>query len=483
VQNPNLTGGQKTISYTMAGGDTTTTIATALKNAVNADTALQAIGLQATSAANVVTLLPFTYYTGSSSGTETVSVSNASRGSAAIAIGGTVTTGNTVTITPHNPALSGGLKNITYTVVAGDTLTSIAKSLAALINADATLKGIGISVNNAATLAWSQSFSGNALLPSGSSLASVTAVDGSSNTKTNPYAMSVNSASSSNLTYDLNGNMTSDGTNAYSWDAENRMIKITYPGSGNYSTFAYDGYGRNVLIVETTAGTVTSTKQFVWCMDRMRPYVSCEERDGSGALAKKFFGRGQMNGATKYFYEKDHLRSVREMTDNTGVVQAQYAFDPFGRVSKFSETVASDFGFAGYYLHARSGLNITRTRAYSSFWGRFISRDPIEEDGGINLFAYLNNAPLSGIDPSGTERGVNPDSQEPWSLPWWWRPIPRYHCKPGEQPNRIYPDMPPFWYYGTPPGEPGNQNPPDVIPGRTPTPDDIPLYERHPLTA
>jgi len=145
----------------------------------------------------------------------------------------TATTGNTVTVTAHNPALASGLKNITYTVIAGDTLTSISKALAGLINADSSLKGIGIKVNNASTLAWSQSFSGTALMPSGSSLASATAVDGSSNTKMNSYALSVNSATTSNLTFDLNGNMTNDGTNSYTWDAENRMTKITYPGVNN----------------------------------------------------------------------------------------------------------------------------------------------------------------------------------------------------------------------------------------------------------
>lgn len=73
-----------------------------------------------------------------------------------------------------------------------------------------------------------------------------------------------------------------------------------------------------------------------------------------------------MNSTSKYFFNLDHLGSVREMTDNTGASQAQYAFDSFGRVTKISETVASDFGYAKYYLHSRSNLNLTRTRAYSA---------------------------------------------------------------------------------------------------------------------
>ncbi len=174
------------------------------------------------------------------------------------------------------------------------------------------------------------------------------------------------------------------------------MIRITYPGSNNFSSFAYDARGRNVSIVETVAGSVTSTKQFVWSGSNHR-----EERDASGALTKKFFGGGQMNSTSKYFYDSDHLDSVREMTDNSGNKVAEYAFDPYGQVTKISETIASDFGYAGYYVHSRSGLNPTRTRAYSCVLARFINRDPIEESGGLNLYAYVSNAPIAATDPSG----------------------------------------------------------------------------------
>jgi hypothetical protein len=77
----------------------------------------------------------------------------------------------------------------------------------------------------------------------------------------------------------------------------------------NYSSFVYDGYGRNVSIVETVAGSVTSTKMFVWVGGSR-----CEERDGTGAVTKQFFDRGQVNSTTKYLYNKDHLDSIREMS-------------------------------------------------------------------------------------------------------------------------------------------------------------------------
>ncbi len=46
------------------------------------------------------------------------------------------------------------------------------------------------------------------------------------------------------LTYDALGNLTSDGQRTYAWDAENRLVLITYPGQpGKQTAFTYDGLG------------------------------------------------------------------------------------------------------------------------------------------------------------------------------------------------------------------------------------------------
>ncbi len=175
------------------------------------------------------------------------------------------------------------------------------------------------------------------------------------------------------------------------WDCENRLIQITYPGMNNKTEMTYSPTGGRVKIVETVSGSVNSTKQF----------IGSEERDGSGNVVKQFFSRGQRNGSTNLFYAKDHLGSVRTMTDDSGVVQASFGFDTYGRSTKLEGTADSDFGFAGYYIHARSGLNLTRSRAYSAALGRFINRDPIEEAGGSNLYRYALNDPVDLVDPSG----------------------------------------------------------------------------------
>jgi RHS repeat-associated protein len=59
--------------------------------------------------------------------------------------------------------------------------------------------------------------------------------------------------------------------------------------------------------------------------------------------------------------------------------------------------------FAGQRLDPESGLYYMRGRHYSPQLGRFVQPDPIGYEGGLNLYAYVNNDPLNFTDPMGTE--------------------------------------------------------------------------------
>ncbi|MBX9950248.1 MAG: hypothetical protein K2Y39_13855 [Candidatus Obscuribacterales bacterium] len=177
-----------------------------------------------------------------------------------------------------------------------------------------------------------------------------------------------------------------------------QRIEIDYPGTNNNSQFSFDGLWRNTKIVETTSGSITSTKQFVWC-GRER----CEERDSLSALAKQYFSRGQKISSTAYYYALDHLGSVREIADTSHASVSSYQFDPFGRPTLLSSSVASDIQYTGFYTHTRSGLSLTLTRSYSSMLGRWISRDVI--DSYSNQFSYVSNTPTQFVDVLGMQRG------------------------------------------------------------------------------
>jgi RHS repeat-associated protein len=86
--------------------------------------------------------------------------------------------------------------------------------------------------------------------------------------------------------------------------------------------------------------------------------------------------------------------------DQQGNVTASYDYDPYGKLTN-SPATTPEFGYAGMQYHAPSGLYLTKYRAYEPQSGRWLSRDPIEEVGGINLYAYVEESPISRIDPDG----------------------------------------------------------------------------------
>src|ERR1700677_4820212 len=116
-------------------------------------------------------------------------------------------------------------------------------------------------------------------------------------------------------------------------------------------TVTYDALGRRIGIVERTgtaigSGTITSTKQLVW-----NGVAPAEERNASDTVTKRFYGLGEQISGTSYYYTRDHLGSVREMTDGSGTIQARYDYDPYGRTTLVSGSNLSDFQYAGMYAH------------------------------------------------------------------------------------------------------------------------------------
>ena len=193
-------------------------------------------------------------------------------------------------------------------------------------------------------------------------------------------------------------------TNAtYSWDADQRLVAVDQ--GTNRSEFSYDGLGRRVRIVEKQNGVIVEDRSFLWC-----GMMLCEERDATGAVVeKRYFDQGVQAvtgpSAGDYFYALDHLGSVREMTDVSGSIRARYAFDPYGVRAKLGGDLETDLGFTGHFFHQPSALQLAPYRAYDSAIGRWLSRDPIAESGGRNLYVYVGNNPARYIDRLGLERG------------------------------------------------------------------------------
>lgn len=90
---------------------------------------------------------------------------------------------------------------------------------------------------------------------------------------------------------------------------------------------------------------------------------------------------------------------------------ASYDYDPYGkptstRVFEWAGgSPRADYRYAGLFYHAPSGLYLTHYRVYDPITARWLSRDPIGETGGINLYGYVDGNPISFTDPLGLYPG------------------------------------------------------------------------------
>jgi RHS repeat-associated protein len=217
------------------------------------------------------------------------------------------------------------------------------------------------------------------------------------------------------LTFDSNGNLLSDGQRNYSWDAENRLIGITYSGQpGKQTAFAYDGLSRRTAITSTPAAGTATTTSYIWCGSKI-----CQARNGSNSPIRGYYAEGEFVPGTPaqlYYYGQDQIGSVRRVFASAGNAPA-YGYDPYGSALQ-STGPLTDFNYAGMFFNADSGLYLTQYRAYDPVAGRWLSRDPLGEQSDVvaNLYRYVGGNPVSFQDLSGLQ-GDGDDPCDPTPTP------------------------------------------------------------------
>ena len=194
------------------------------------------------------------------------------------------------------------------------------------------------------------------------------------------------------LYYDANGNMTSDGTNSYTWNARNQLASMNF-GS---ASFQYDAYGRR------TGKTVSSvTTNYLY--DGAN---SVQELSGTTVTANLLTGlgiderftRADSSGTANFL--TDALGSSVSLTDGSASTLASYAYDPFGNTAITSGSSTNPYQYTGRENDG-TGVEYYRARYYSPTLQRFLSEDPFESYGTRNTYEYASANPINRIDPTG----------------------------------------------------------------------------------
>lgn len=213
----------------------------------------------------------------------------------------------------------------------------------------------------------------------------------------------ITSAQGRPFSYDAAGNLLDDGQRSFQWDAESRLIRVT-TRSGNTTEMYYDGFGRRVNIVDTS-GNSRADMYYTWCGD-----TQCKAQDESTrAVTRRYFAQGEMRPQNRdIYYSRDSLGSVRATLTTGGAMLESYDYEPYGSLNVTSKldpamTPPSDFGYADLFYHQKSGLYLTKYRAYDPDTGRWLSRDPVGESAGLNLYSYVGANPINRIDPLGED--------------------------------------------------------------------------------
>jgi RHS repeat-associated protein len=238
--------------------------------------------------------------------------------------------------------------------------------------------------------------------------------------------------------YDLDGNLTSDGLVDYTWDAENRLVRmetsLAARGAGfphRELTFRYDYLGRRVQkrVVDVTQSQELSCRRFLYdgwnliaeyaapggttCGTLLRSYTwgldivnTLSSAGGVGALLQI---ADHPTGKTFLPTYDGNGNVVALVNATSGAVAAAYEYSPFGeplRAQTVDPVVADNpFRFSTKYTDGETGLVYYGHRYYDPRNGRFINRDPIEETGGLNLYGFCGNDGVNRWDYLGMAEG------------------------------------------------------------------------------
>jgi RHS repeat-associated protein len=218
--------------------------------------------------------------------------------------------------------------------------------------------------------------------------------------------------------YDPNGNLLTnhDGTD-FTWDINNQLVSATN-ANGDTATYKYDALGRRVATLSTINSQpstlnffynswnvelehdgTTYTTRLTWGLDVAGASGSGSSMQGAGGVGGLIMVETQISQSPiPNFPCYDGNGNITAWVNASGTIIARQRYDAYGNIIEQTGTPPSNYGFSTKPQDPVTGLLYYGYRYYDPLTGRWPSRDPIEERGGINLYGFVSNTSLNMID-------------------------------------------------------------------------------------
>ncbi|KAF0179376.1 MAG: YD repeat-containing protein [Limisphaerales bacterium] len=141
------------------------------------------------------------------------------------------------------------------------------------------------------------------------------------------------------------------------------------------------------------------TKSFLWGLDLSG---TADQAGGIGGLLA--ISQHSTNGLATHLPCFDGNGNVMALVNaGSGQPSARYEYAPFGEPLRVTGDAAllNPFRFSTKYTDDETGLLYYGYRYYSPTQAKWLNRDPLQEEGGINLYAFCLNNPVNSFDPLG----------------------------------------------------------------------------------
>ena len=231
------------------------------------------------------------------------------------------------------------------------------------------------------------------------------------------------------FSYDLDGNLTSDGLWSYTWDGENRLAAMTLTNVSDLPnaerkqlTFGYDYQGRRLTKIVSTwnvsAFVPQSTNRFVYdgwnCIAILNSSFSLLNSfvwgldlsgtmNGAGGIGGLLLVVDHGTNTTSHFAGYDGNGNVTVLVQGDRTVSANYEYGPFGEPIRVSGSYAkaNPLRWSTKFTDDDSGLVYYGYRYYTPSQGRWIGRDPTTDQVFLNLYLFCHNNSIGKVDIDG----------------------------------------------------------------------------------